>query len=70
MENDAAVAGTIDEALRVAAEGRPVLVDVNIDYSRKSAFTKGVVKVNFCRFPLRQKLRFLGRALKRHVLGS
>jgi len=70
MENDAAVGSTIDEALRLAAEGQPVIVDVNIDYSRKSAFTKGVVKVNFGRFPLRQKLRFLGRALKRHVLGG
>ena len=70
MENDAAVAGTIDEALRIAAEGRPVLVDINIDYSRKSAFTKGVIRVNFDRFPLRQKLRFLGRALKRHILGA
>jgi acetolactate synthase-1/2/3 large subunit len=70
MENDAAVGSTIDEALRLSAEGQPVIVDVNIDYSRKSAFTKGVVKVNFGRFPLRQKLRFLGRALKRHVLGG
>jgi acetolactate synthase-1/2/3 large subunit len=70
MENDAEVPGAIEDALRLAAGGRPVIVDVNIDYSRKSAFTKGVVKVNFGRFPLRQKLRFLGRALKRHVLGS
>ena len=70
MEDDSAVGDSIDEALRIAAEGQPVLVDVNIDYSRKSAFTKGVVKVNFGRFPLRQKLRFLGRALKRHVLGG
>jgi acetolactate synthase-1/2/3 large subunit len=70
MESDAESPGVIDEALRLAAGGQPVLVDVNIDYSRKTAFTKGVVKVNFGRFPLRQKLRFLGRALKRHLLGG
>jgi acetolactate synthase-1/2/3 large subunit len=70
MDNDTRVPGTLEEALRLAADGQPVLVDVNIDYSRKTAFTKGVVKVNFGRFPLRQKLRFLGRALKRHVLGG
>jgi acetolactate synthase-1/2/3 large subunit len=70
MESDAEVPGAIEEALRLAAGGRPVIVDVNIDYSRKSAFTKGVVKVNFGRFPLRQKLRFLARALRRHVLGG
>jgi acetolactate synthase-1/2/3 large subunit len=70
MESDAEVPGAIEEALRLAAGGRPVLVDVNIDYSRKTAFTKGVVKVNLGRFPMRQKLRLLGRALKRHTLKT
>jgi acetolactate synthase-1/2/3 large subunit len=69
MENDAAVAGALDQALRISREGRPVIVDVKIDYSRKSEFTQGVVKVNLGRFPLSQKLRFIGRAIKRHVLG-
>jgi acetolactate synthase-1/2/3 large subunit len=46
-----------------------VIVDVNIDYSRKSAFTQGVVKVNLGRFPLGQKVRYIGRALKRHTVG-
>jgi acetolactate synthase-1/2/3 large subunit len=69
MENDAEAGEALDEALRIAGEGRPVIVDVNIDYSRKSEFTQGVVKVNLARFPLRQKLRFIGRAIKRHVLS-
>ena len=55
--------------MKAAATGRPVIVDVKIDYSRKSEFTQGVVKVNLSRFPLNQKLRFIGRALKRHILG-
>ncbi len=69
MENDMAIDRALDEALATAATGRPVIVDVNIDYSRKSAFTQGVVKVNLGRFPLRQKVRYIGRALKRHTIG-
>ena len=69
MHDDFKVCEVLDQALETARGGRPVIVDVNIDYSRKTAFTKGVVKVNLGRFPLREKVRFVGRALKRHVLG-
>ncbi|HJQ22993.1 MAG TPA: thiamine pyrophosphate-binding protein [Blastocatellia bacterium] len=69
LANDEQVAAVIDKALKLAATGRPVIVDVKIDYSRKSEFTQGVVKVNLARFPLNQKLRFIGRAIKRHILG-
>ncbi|MGB8331373.1 MAG: thiamine pyrophosphate-binding protein [Polyangiales bacterium] len=69
MDDDLAVDRAIDEALAIAETGRPVIVDVNIDYSRKSVFTQGVVKVNLGRFPLSQKVRYLGRALKRHTIG-
>lgn len=69
MENDQDVDRAIDEALAIAKDGRPVIVDVNIDYSRKSVFTMGAVKVNLGRFPLSQKVRYIGRALKRHTIG-
>lgn len=69
MESDLEVDRALDEALAISKEGRPVIVDVNIDYSRKSVFTQGVVKVNLGRFPLSQKVRFIGRALKRHTIG-
>jgi acetolactate synthase-1/2/3 large subunit len=46
-----------------------VIVNVRIDYSKKTAFTLGAVKTNFARFPLNEKLRFLSRAAMRHVLG-
>ena len=67
--NDLGVDRALDEALAIAGTGRPVIVDVNIDYSRKSVYTQGVVKVNLGRFPLGQKVRFIGRALKRHTIG-
>jgi acetolactate synthase-1/2/3 large subunit len=44
-------------------------VDVHIDYSKKTMLTKGVLKTNLSRFPLGEKVRFIGRAVKRHVLG-
>jgi acetolactate synthase-1/2/3 large subunit len=69
LENDEQVARVLDEALKISDSGRPVIVDVQIDYSRKTEFTKGIVKVNLGRFPLNQKLRFIGRAIKRHILG-
>lgn len=69
LEHDEQIEGAFTEALKIAAEGRPVLVDVNIDYSKKTYLTKGVVKTNLNRFPLSQKVRFIGRALKRHLLG-
>ena len=45
------------------------LVDVRIDYSRKTAFIQGVVRTNLGRFSLGQKARFVGRAVKRHFVG-
>lgn len=69
MGSDEDVPGTIDQAAAVVAGGRPVLVDVNIDYSRKTYFTRGVVKTNLLRLPFRDQARFVGRALKRKLLG-
>jgi acetolactate synthase-1/2/3 large subunit len=46
-----------------------VIVEVSIDYSKRTAFTEGVVKTNFQRFTLSQKARAVGRALVRKVTG-
>lgn len=69
MNDNAGIAGVIAEANGIAAGGRPVIVGVRIDYSKKTAFTLGAVKTNFSRFPLNEKLRFLTRAAVRHVIG-
>lgn len=67
MQNDLDIDHCIDEAIKLSNNGMAVLVDVNIDYSKKTMLTKGVVKTNLSRFPLKEKVRFISRAIKRHV---
>ena len=69
LTNDNEIDTVIQQALDFSAEKVPVIVDVNIDYSKKTLLTKGVVKTNLGRFPFKEKVRFLSRALKRHMLG-
>lgn len=69
LQNDHQIDEKISEAIKVSSEGKPVIVDVNIDYSKKTMLTKGVLKTNLKRFPLGEKIRFVARAAKRHVLG-
>jgi acetolactate synthase-1/2/3 large subunit len=69
MDTDQEVEETLTTARVMAENGFPVVVDVAIDYSRKTFFTKGVVKTNLLRFPLRDRVRFVGRALVRKVTG-
>jgi acetolactate synthase-1/2/3 large subunit len=69
MNDNGEIAGVVGKANEIAAGGRPVIVGIRIDYSKKTAFTLGAVKTNFGRFPLNEKLRFLTRAAVRHVMG-
>ncbi|HEY2902214.1 MAG TPA: thiamine pyrophosphate-binding protein [Polyangia bacterium] len=69
LENNDRIAAVIDEALAVAKSGQPVIVDVRIDYSKRTRFTQGVVKTVLKRFPLGEKFRFIGRAVVRKVTG-
>jgi len=66
---DNACADGIQRALAYAAQNKPVVVDVKIDYSKRSRFTKGLVKTNLERFSIGNKARFVGRALLRKVTG-
>jgi acetolactate synthase-1/2/3 large subunit len=69
VDADAGIEAGIARALAAAAAGRPALVDVKIDYGKRTRFTQGVVKTVLKRFPLGDKLRFVGRALVRKVTG-
>ncbi len=69
MPTDDSIGAVIAAAREAAAEGRPAIVDVAIDYSKRTAFTSGTAASTFKRFPLSARLRFAGRALVRKVTG-
>jgi acetolactate synthase I/II/III large subunit len=60
----------LGRALAAAREGRPVMVEVDIDYSTRTYFTRGVVATNLRRLPLGDRLRMLARAASRHLGGA
>lgn len=68
IKNDAGLDEGIRQALDCASQNRPVIVDVHIDYSKRTRFTRGIVKTNLDRFTVGNKARFIGRALLRRVL--
>ncbi len=70
LGGDDDAAAVMAEANRLSVEtSRPVIVDVAIDYTRKSAYTRGAAKTNAKRLPLRETLRFVGRIVARKVTG-
>ena len=69
VASNADVARAIARARETAAGGRAVIVDLIMDYSKRTAFTQGAVKTNFKRLPLAQRLRMVTRAVKRKITG-
>lgn len=67
LHNDADIAEVVAAAAATVSHGRPILVDVAIDYSEKTYFTRGVVKTMLGRLPWRDRLRFVWRALSRRL---
>jgi len=68
--SDAEVREAMTRVLATARGGKPVMVEVAIDYSRKTWFTRGVVATNFWRLPWPERLRLLLRAAGRHLTLS
>ncbi|MBS1876737.1 MAG: thiamine pyrophosphate-binding protein [Acidobacteria bacterium] len=66
---NADIAPAIAESFRTAATGQPVIVEVDVDYTKRTRFTQGVVKTVLRRFPLADRARFVARALLRRVTG-
>lgn len=69
MENNEEIQSVIEKALDLSSRELPVIVDINIDYNKQTRFTKGIVKTNLDRFPFREKIRFISRALTRRITG-
>jgi len=59
----------LTKARELAQANKTVILDINIDYSKATAFTEGAVKTNLKRMPLPTKVRMVGRALVRKVTG-
>ena len=70
IRDDSEIEAGIEQVLVLTSQDRPVIVDVRIDYSKKSRFTVGTLKTNLKRFDTRSKLRIVGRALYRKITGA
>jgi acetolactate synthase I/II/III large subunit len=70
LDADADITRVVENAMAITASGAPVVVDVAIDYSRKTFFTRGVVRTNLGRLPWRDRLRFIGRAVGRKLVPT
>lgn len=69
IDDNDGLADGIRLALETIATGQPAVVDVRIDYSKRTRFTQGVVKTVLKRFPMGDKFRFIGRAVWRKLRG-
>lgn len=69
IDNDLELDEKMQKIFDLLTDNLPILVDVKIDYTKKTFMTKGVVKTNLSRFPLSEKIRFISRSIKRHILG-
>lgn len=67
MASNLQVDDVFKQALATAKEGRPVIVDVRIDYSKPTRFTQGIIKTNLSRMNLSNKLRMASRAVWRRI---
>lgn len=67
LNSDSELDSVLSLALAKADGGRPVMVDVNIDYSHRTFFTQGVIKTNFLRLPWPQRMAKAARSVWRHI---
>jgi acetolactate synthase-1/2/3 large subunit len=67
LAKNAEIDSVLRQARALTEAKRPVVVEVSIDYSRKTYFTNGVVRVNLARLPWPDRLRMIVRALARRV---
>ena len=68
LEQDNQIDTVIAKAIKLADGGVPVVVDVNIDYSKSTRFTRGIMKTNRKRLDMGTKTRVIGRALTRKLV--
>ena len=67
LQRNADAEPVLKQALAVADSGRPVVVEVTVDYSEKTYFTRGIVRTTLGRLPWSDQIRFILRALRRRL---
>jgi acetolactate synthase I/II/III large subunit len=67
LSRNVEVRPVLEQAHSIARSGRPVVIEVAIDYSQKTYFTRGVVRTNLGRLPFAERIRFVLRALGRRL---
>lgn len=67
IDNNHQIAPVLRHAMEESEQNLPVIVDVNIDYSQKTQFAKGVIKTNLGRLPFKDRMRFIARAVGRRI---
>ncbi|MBI4867445.1 MAG: thiamine pyrophosphate-binding protein [Candidatus Wallbacteria bacterium] len=67
VSNDSELGAKLEDAFQTVRGGRPVLAEIDIDYSCKTFFTRGVVSTNFWRLPWPDRLRMAARVAGRKL---
>ena len=70
ITNNSGIDTILSRALETAAQGQPVIIDVCIDYSRKSYYAQSQEKAAQDRLPSRDKLEIVKRAIVRKIMGA
>ena len=65
LNSDGEIEGAIDAAVSLREGGAPLLLEVMIDYSQPTFFSRGVIATNFRRLCWPDRLRFAARVIRR-----
>lgn len=70
LEDDSQIELALKTAFRLIVENKPVLVDVHIDYSKQSAFMKGMMKTHYKNLDTNTKARYLARSITQKFISG
>jgi len=68
LRDDGEIGSVLHQAKQSHDGRKPVLIEVEVDYSQATYFTRGVVMTNLGRLPWLDRLRFVARALGRKLV--
>ena len=68
LTEDGETAPILSKARSLAAAGKTVIVDVRVSYRKKTSYTRGVLRTNIARFPVAERMRLIGRVVRRRLL--